>query len=101
MMKMNPQSVSALVWVAAVVTLVGSMVMAPGGQFISYIVAVLLTLAPTLYGSKMSRVAGGVILAISLLLAFQLYPVFKREGEVYRKWVEDRSGKVSSPVPGE
>ena len=100
-MKMNPQSVSALVWAAATATIVGSMVMSPGGQFFSYIVAVFLAVVPTLFGSKMSRVAGGVILTISLFLAFQVYPVFKNEGEVYRKRVEDRSGKVPAPVSGQ
>jgi hypothetical protein len=77
------------------------MVMSPGGQFISYILAVVLALVPTLFGSRMSRVAGGVILAISLLLAFQVYPAFKKEGEGYRKRVEDRSGKLPAPTPGQ
>ena len=100
-MKINPQSASTLVWAAAAATIVGFMVMSPAGRFISYLVAVLLALVPTLFGSKVTRVAGGVILTIALLLAFQVYPAFKNEGEGYRKRVEDRSGKVPAPVPGQ
>jgi membrane protein implicated in regulation of membrane protease activity len=96
--EMNPQSASTLVWAAAAATIVGFMVMSPGGQFISYIVAVFLALVPTLFGSKMSRVVGGVILTISLFLAFQVYSAFKNEGDGYRKRVEDRSGKMPAPA---
>ncbi len=97
-MKMNPQTASTLVWAAAAATIVGFMVMSPGGQFISYVVAILLALVPTLFGSRVSRVAGGVILVISLLLAFQVYPVFKKEGERYRKRGGDLSGKLPTPA---
>jgi membrane protein implicated in regulation of membrane protease activity len=100
-MKINPQSATTLVWAAAAATPLGFMVMSPAGQFSSYLVAVLLALGPTLFGSRTSRVAGAVILAISLLLAFQVYPAFKKEGEGYRKRVEDRSGKLPAPVPGQ
>lgn len=98
-MKMNPQSASAVVWAAATATLLGLMVMSPAGRFISYIVAAVLTLFPTLFGSKVSRVAGGVILAISLLLAFQVYPAFRKDGDDYRKRVETRSAKVPAQAP--
>lgn len=93
-MKMNPQSASTLVWAAAAATILGFMVMSPGGQFISYVVAGVLALVPTLFGSKVSRVAGGVILAISLALAFQGYPAFRKDGEDYRNRVKARSAKV-------
>jgi hypothetical protein len=77
------------------------MVMSPAGQFCFYLVAVLLALVPTLFGSRMSRVMRWLILTISLLLAFQVYPALKKEGEGYRKRVEDRSGKLPEPTPGQ
>ncbi|OGT99555.1 MAG: hypothetical protein A2X80_02560 [Geobacteraceae bacterium GWB2_52_12] len=84
-MKMNPKSASTMAWAAAAATIIGSMVMSPGGQFISYIIAVVLALVPALFGCKVSRIAGGVILIIALILAIQVYPAFKSEGDGYRK----------------
>ena len=84
-MKMNPKSASAMAWAAAAVTIIGSMVISPGGQFISYIIATVLALVPALFGYKKSRIAGGLILTIALLLAIQVYPAFKNEGDVYKK----------------
>jgi membrane protein implicated in regulation of membrane protease activity len=100
-MKINPQSASALAWAAAAATVLGFMIMSPSGQFISFIIAVVLAIIPTLFGSKRLRVAGGVILAISLALAYQVYPAFKKEGSDYRDRVKARSAKVPAQSPVE
>ncbi|TAL24232.1 MAG: hypothetical protein EPN94_07740 [Nitrospirae bacterium] len=100
-MKMNPHSASALAWAAAAATFLGLIIMSPAGQFMSFIVAVVLAIVPTLFGSKMQRIAGGVILAISLALAYQGYPAFDKEMVDYRNRVKARSTKVSAQSPAE
>jgi membrane protein implicated in regulation of membrane protease activity len=100
-MKINPQSAAALAWAAAAVTFLGLIIMSPAGQFLSFIVAVVLAIVPTLFGAKMLRVAGGLILAISLALAYQGYPAFKKEMEDYRNRVAARSAKVPAQSPAE
>lgn len=100
-MKMKPQSVSALDWAAAAATFLGLIIMSPAGQFISFIVAVVLAAVPTLFGSKVQRVAGGVILAISLALAYRGYPAFEKEMADYRKRVKVRSAIVPAQSPAE
>lgn len=98
-MKINSQSSSTLVWSAAFILIAGVMVISPAGQFISYIIAAALVLVPALFGSKGQRIAGLAVLAASLLLAFQVYPVFRKEGEGYRKRVDERPVKVPAQLP--
>jgi len=90
---MNPKSASALAWAAAFVTILGLSVMSPGAQFLSCVVAAALAIVPTLFGPNKPRVAGGVMLSISLALAYQGYPVFKKEVVDYRKRAEARSAQ--------
>lgn len=85
---MNPKSASALVWASVFVTFLGLSVTSPGAQFLSCIVAAALAVTPAFFSSKKTRVAGGVMLAISLAFAYHGYPAFKKEGEDYRKRVE-------------
>lgn len=93
MKMMNPQSASTMAWAAAAVTIIGSMVLSPGGQFISYIIAAVLALVPALFGYKVSRIVGALVLTIALLLAIQVYPAFKNEGDGYKKR-GSRQGKL-------
>jgi membrane protein implicated in regulation of membrane protease activity len=90
---MNSKSTSALAWAAAFATTLGLSVMSPGAQFLSCIVAAALAIVPTLFGPNKPRVAGGVMMAISLTLAYQGYPAFKKEVEDYRKRAEARSAQ--------
>ncbi|MDP1667251.1 MAG: hypothetical protein Q8L79_19270 [Methylobacter sp.] len=96
---MNPKSASTLIWAAAFVTILGLSVMSPGAQFLSCIVAAALAIIPTLFGSKKPRITGGIMLAITLVLAYQGYPAFKKEGEDYRKRVEVLSAQSLAPQP--
>lgn len=100
-MKINPKSASALAWAAAAATLIGFMIMSPVGQFVAFIIAVVLATVPTLFGSRMLRIAGGVILAISLALAYHGYPAFDKEMADYRNRVKARSAKVPAHPPAE
>lgn len=100
-MKINPKSASTLAWAAAAATLVGFMIMSPAGRFISFVVAVVIAIVPTLFGSRISRIAGGLILAISLALAYQGYPAFEKEMGDYRNRVKARSAKVPVQSPAE
>jgi membrane protein implicated in regulation of membrane protease activity len=90
---MNFKSASTLVWAAAFVTILGLSVMSPGAQFLSCIVAVALAIIPILFGRNKPRVAGGIMLAIALALAYQGYPAFKKEEDDYRKRIEVRSAQ--------
>lgn len=100
-MKISPKSASALAWAAAAATFLGFVIMSPAGRFISFIVAVVLAIVPTLFASKRLRITGGVILAISLALAYQGYPAFDKEMEDYRNRVKARSAKVPAQSPME
>ncbi|MBI1919529.1 MAG: hypothetical protein HYS23_00460 [Geobacter sp.] len=100
-MKMNSKSASTLAWAAAAATFLGFMIMSPAGRFISFLVAVVLALVPTLFGSRMLRVVGGVILAISLALAYQGYSAFDKEMADYRNRVKARSAKVPAQSPAD
>ncbi|MBL6985605.1 MAG: hypothetical protein ISR72_00965 [Methylobacter sp.] len=93
---MNPKSASTLVWAAAFSTFLGLGIMSPGAQFLSYIIAAALAMIPTLFCSKKPRIAGGIMLAITLALAYQNYPAFKKEGENYQKRIESRSAQSSA-----
>jgi len=91
---MNSKSASTLIWAAAFVTILGLSVMSPGAQFLSCIAAAVLAIIPTLLCAKKLRIAGGIMLAIALALAYQGYPAFKKEGDDYRKRVEVRSAQL-------
>lgn len=100
-MKINPKSASALAWAAAAATILGSMIMSPAGRFMAFIIAVVLATVPALFGSRKLRIAGGLILAISLALAYQGYPAFDKEMADYRNRVKARSVKVPAQPPAE
>jgi len=97
---MNPKSASTLVWAAAAATLLGMIIMSPSGQFFSFLVAVILATAPTLFAPKRPRIASGVILALSIALACQGYPAFHKEMEDYRKRAAARSTQAPATAPG-
>lgn len=101
MMNMNPKSASALAWAAAIATLVGLMGLSPGARFISFLVAAVLAIVPTLFGTRVPRVLGGALLAISLVLAYQGYPAFSKEMADYRNRVKAPAGHNSAPSPVE
>jgi membrane protein implicated in regulation of membrane protease activity len=96
---MNPRSASALVGAAAIVTFMGLIAMSPAGQLFFCIVGAVFAVVPTIFGPKGPRVAGGVMLAIAIALAYQGYPAFEKEKDDYRKRVEARSAKVPAQSP--
>ena len=91
---MNPKSASALVWGAAVAALLGLVIMSPSGRFFSLLLATALATAPALFAPRRLRIAGGVILACSIALAWQGYPAFDKEMADYRERAAARSGKA-------
>lgn len=96
---MNPKSASTLVWAAAAATLLGMIIMSPSGRFFSLVVAVILATAPTLFAPKRPRIAAGVLLAVSIALAWQGYPFFHKEMEDYRKRAAARSVHAPATAP--
>src|SRR3954453_16986406 len=96
---MNPRSASTLVWGAAAACLFGLFVMSPSGQFALYVLAILLAIVPTAFGGKRSRIAGGLIVLISLAFAWQCYPAFRKEGDDYRRRAAAKTQKAPSQLP--
>jgi len=96
---MNPRSASTLVWGAAAAFLLGLLVMSPSAQFALYVIAILLAIVPAGFGGKRSRIAGGLIVLISLALAWQCYPAFRKEGDDYRRRAAAKTQKVPPQLP--
>jgi len=96
---MNPKSASALAWASAIVIFLGLIVMSPAGRFMFCILGGVLALVPALLGPKVPRAAGGVMLALSVALAYQGYPAFEKERQDYRKRAESRSAGVPAQSP--
>ena len=81
---MNPSSAKSLVVAGTVSLLLGTLVGSPAGSLFLYVVAALLTSVPTAFGTQRARLAGAVILALSLLLAVTTYPRYVVEMDKYR-----------------
>lgn len=91
---MKPESARALMWSGTILIIVGAAVGAPAGALFCMGLAGLCALAPILVGPVGSRIAGAVILAVSVAFAMQLFPLYQKEQDRYR----ERATHSSSPV---
>lgn len=84
MKAMQPASARALTSMAALVLLVGLMVMSPSAAFLAFCLAVLLSAIPAIFGTGKTRLIAAVILLAATGLAIRIYPEFKSEQERHR-----------------
>jgi membrane protein implicated in regulation of membrane protease activity len=88
---MKIQSARTSTWFAAILVLIGWLVMSPTGAFAVFVLAVIISAVPVVFGRGAVRVAAAVLLLLSVLSATIKYPEFRHEREMYK----DRHMKVS------
>lgn len=100
---MQTKSVSALLWLALIVILLGLVVMSPSGAFALFALAAIFAAFPAALGSKRPRIFALLLLLVSLGLAANSYPAFRQEGNAYSQRAKERSAKppVSPTTPQE
>jgi membrane protein implicated in regulation of membrane protease activity len=94
---MNPKSAKTFVWAAIISILVGMAVMSPAGSFFLYLMSALCAAVPTIFGAKRTRIAGALILAVSIVLLAVTYPKFNAEMTKYRERAHKKSSEMSAP----
>lgn len=82
---MSPESARALIGTAALLLLIGFMVMSPSAAFLAFGLAALLAAPAAILGSGKSRVVAALLLLGALGLAAARYPDFTAEQQQYRQ----------------
>lgn len=95
----NPKTTKTFAWTAASSILLGTVVMSPAGGLFLYSIAALCAVLPTIFGIKVHRIAGGLLLAVSLALLAVTYPKYNAEMTSYREHVYKRSSEGAKPIP--
>ncbi len=95
---MKPESARALMWSGAVLIIVGMAIGAPAGALLCMGLAALCAVAPIVVGPLGPRIGGGVILAIAIAFAVQLYPQYQKEQARYGERAK-KSESPSQPLP--
>ena len=88
---MNPKSAKTFVWASVVSLLLGMVVMSPVGGFFLYALAALAALIPAIFSSGRLRVAGAVIVAVSLALLAVTYPKYAAEMTSYQQRAQQKA----------
>jgi hypothetical protein len=81
---MNPKTIKTLLWASMICLLPGMLVTSPAAGFLLYSLATILAVFPAVMSKKGLRLSAVALLAVSLLLAFDSYPKFKKELQAYR-----------------
>ena len=95
---MNLKTAKTFVWAAVSSILLGMVVMSPAGSLFLYSIAALCAVVPAIFGTKGHRIAGGVLLAVSLALLAVTYPKYDAEMTRYRESVYKRSSEWAKPA---
>lgn len=95
-MKLPDKSASTLTWFAAILLVPGLMIQSPSGRFFFAALAGLAALVPLAFGSTKRRLYGGVIAALSLLIAVATYPEFIQDQDSYRDRVRQKSAQSAN-----
>jgi len=85
MKAMQPASARALTITAALVLLIGFMVMSPSAALLAFGLAALLAVFPAVFGAGKMRLVAAILLLGSIGLAVGKYPEFKNEQQRYRQ----------------
>jgi membrane protein implicated in regulation of membrane protease activity len=95
---MNLKTAKTFVWAAVSSILLGMVVMSPAGSLFLYSIAALCAVVPAIFGTKGLRIAGGVLLAVSLALLAVTYPKYDAEMTRYIESVYKRSSEGAKPA---
>lgn len=85
MRQMKPESARALTWFAAILMVVGWLVMSPGGAFFFFVLSALFAVAPAIFGATKIRLTALALLIMAIFFAVDRYPGFKNEQERLRQ----------------
>jgi hypothetical protein len=88
MKKISPATARTLTWLAAVLALIGCMVMSPSAALLALTLAALATLLPALLGEGRVRLLAAVLLLATIAFAVSRYPEYKREQTLYRRHID-------------
>ena len=92
---MQPASARALTGAAALVLLVGFMVMSPSGAFLAFCLAALLSAIPAIFGAGKTRLIAAALLLGATVLAVGRYSAFRAEQQRHRERV--KSARLIAP----
>lgn len=92
-MKLPDKSANSLTWFAVILLVPGLMIQSPSGRFFFAALACLIALVPLAFGSGKRRIFGGVVAALSLLIAVATYPDFRHDQDSYRDRVRQKSAQ--------
>lgn len=96
---MNPKSAKALTGAAVICLILGMLIISPAGSLFLYAMAALCAAIPTVFGDRGARVAGAVVLVVSLLLAVVTYPRYGADMTRYRERAKTKSPAGPAPLP--
>lgn len=97
---MKPESARAL-WIFAIILAVaGSVVPSPSGRFFLSVVAALVALPPTIFGTGRARLGGTIVCIISLALAVASFPAMQKDQAAYAKSKKIKNTAISTPAQG-
>lgn len=95
---MNPKTAKTFVWVAVSSILLGMAAMSSAASLFLYSIAALCAMVPTIFSAKGRRIAGAVLLILSLVLLAVTYPEYDAEMTSYRESVYKRSAVGVKPA---
>ena len=94
---MNQKSAKTFVWASVISLLLGMVVMSPAAGFFLYALAALAALIPAIFSSGRLRIAGAVILTVSLALLAVTYPKYDAEMTSYKQRAQQKSSGGAKP----
>lgn len=96
---MNTKTLRSLMWFAIISILSAMAVMSPVAGFALYLSSAIFSVFPAFWGTNGVRLAGIVILALSLLLSVATYPKFNTEMAAYRAHTRNNAAETK-PAAG-
>ena len=97
MKQMKTATARTLTWLAAVLVVVGCIVMSPSGGFLSLALAALTAFFPAVFAKGKVRIVAAILLIAALALSFGTYPDFRHEQMIYRRQAASHSQKQPQP----
>lgn len=81
---MNPKTMKTLVWAAIVIILTGMTVMSPVAGFALSLLSIAFSAFPAFWGAMRVKLAGILVMILSLLFAVATYPKYNAEMIKYK-----------------
>ena len=98
---MKPESARTSAWSAFILIVLALIIISPAGAFVLLILAAIVAAVPSVFASKQPRVISAILLIISIVLAVNIYPAFKRDQEAYAQRVKEhalQSSQTTTPA---